>query len=156
MALSSSVLPILFGAAASKPNALYGLKIPGLDRLRKFIQGAVSGAAGVTAFETVSTAPTDQSVIPTVADFTTVDGFVQAFAEGRLTGPGLAIAAIALFITAGGGRARIAGLITGLAGAIAVAQGVTLQDGVAVAQDIMARLAPIIEGASGPAGAPSS
>ncbi|MFZ5617785.1 MAG: hypothetical protein ACOZAA_10760 [Pseudomonadota bacterium] len=139
MAHAATGHPIVYYAPPSKPAALYERHFPSIGAVRKFAQGAGTALLGFSG----ANAMTGEAAAgaPTVADFTTLDGFTQAVLEGRLTGPAQLIAGAFLFLAAGRCTARLLGLFIGLTLIYFYMQGVTLTDMLRYAAGASARVA---------------
>lgn len=131
--------PLVYYAPPSKPAALYERHFPSIGALRKFAQGAGTALLGFSGANNMTGATAGG--VPTVADFTTLDGFTQAVLDGRLTGPAQLIAGAFLFLAAGRCTARLLGLFAGLALVYFYMQGVTLADMLRYAAGASARFA---------------
>lgn len=131
--------PMLY-APPSRPSALYAGRLQALDAVRKFGQGlgsawlAYSGAQNTA---TMTVAPASAAV---ASDFTSMEGFVQAVLEGRLTGPAQLAAGAVLFLVAGRCTARMLGLGLGLAALYFLQRGGSPADVVDAAGDLFVRL----------------
>ena len=130
--------PSFYYGAPTKPRALYALRFGPIDPIVKFGQGA---AAALAAFSGVNNVAGAAPGAPTIADFTTLDGFTQAMLEGRLTGPAQIIAAAFLFLAAGRCTARLVGLVAGFALVYLYLQGATLSEALQLAGDLGVRIA---------------
>lgn len=133
--------PSFYYGAPTKPRALYALRFGPIDPIVKFGQGAAAALAAYSGVNNVTGVAGAAPGAPTIADFTTLDGFTQAMLEGRLTGPAQIIAAAFLFLAAGRCTARLVGLAAGLALVYLYLQGATLSEALQLAGDLGDRIA---------------
>lgn len=135
--MSVAQAPLIYLGAPSKPGALRRIAVPA--SFRKFLQGAGTAMLGYAGADSV-VGPADAANVPTLADYSSIDGILQGALAGQFTGPAQLAAAFALFVLAGKSNWRMIGLFAGLAGIYLYSQGVTLADATAFAESFLSRL----------------
>lgn len=136
-------LPAFYYAAPSKPAALSDQRVGRFGGLRCFSQGLGSAIVAYTG----ASATAAPGGAPAAADFASLDAVTLAMLDGRLTGPGQILAALALFLTARQSTPRLFGLLAGMAIVYFHMQGVTVRDALVFAGEGLRHLAASFEAA---------
>ena len=131
--------PFLY-APPSKPSALYAGRLQAFDAIRKLGQGLGSAWLTFSSAQNTATMTVAPAGAAVASDFTSMDGFVQAVLEGRLTGPAQLAAGAVLFLVAGRCTARTLGLGLGLAALYFLQRGASPADVISAAGDLFVRL----------------